>query len=261
LVKILFLGDIFGRPGREAVKRVLPDLFADLGLELVIANGENAAGGKGITAKEADELFSAGIRVITGGNHSFRHLEVVNFLAREPRLLRPANYPSQVPGAGSVVVPLASGPRVGVINLEGRVYMNNRLEDPFTTARREVERLSRETPLLIVDFHAEATSEKKALGFYLDGQVSAVLGTHTHIQTADEQILPGGTGYITDAGMTGASDSVIGLEPSPALDHFLTQMPIKFVVAQKNVLLQGVLLELEAGSGRCLKIERLSLPA
>lgn len=254
------MGDVFGRPGRQAVRQVLPALIADLSLELVIANGENAAGGKGITAKEADELFQQGVRVITSGNHIFRHLEVVNFLAKEPCLLRPANYPAQVPGVGSVVVPLASGSRVGVINVEGRVYMNNRLEDPFLAARREVERLSRETPLLLLDFHAEATSEKRAMGFYLDGKVSAVIGTHTHVQTADEQILPGGTGYITDAGMTGASDSVIGLEPAPAIDHFLTQMPIKFVVAQKNVYLQGVLLELETGSGRCLKIERLSLP-
>lgn len=259
-MKALFLSDVFGRPGRQAVQRALPLLASEYAPDLVIANGENAAGGKGITAKAAAELFSSGVQIITSGNHIWKHRDVIPFIQHESRLLRPANYPRDDPGSGYVLFALPSGAKVGVLNLEGRIFMNSCLDDPFRTSLRVLEEISPHTRLILVDFHAEASSEKRALGWFLDGKVSAVLGTHTHIQTADEQILPGGTGYITDAGMTGPHESVIGIEPSSAIDHFLSQMPIQFRVAKNRCRIEGVLLDLDPQSGKCRSIERISRP-
>lgn len=259
-IKVLFISDVFGRPGRQAVQKAVPALISEYSLDCVIANGENAAGGKGITARAAQELFSAGIQVITSGNHIWKHPEVIPLLLNENRLLRPANYPRKDPGSGHFLCPLPGGHTIGIINVEGRIFMNPCLEDPFQATLSALEELSPHTRLIIVDFHAEATSEKRALGWFLDGKVSAVLGTHTHIQTADEQVLPGGTGYITDAGMTGPHESVIGVDSSSAIQHFLSQMPMKFKVAKSGSRIQGVVLELDSCSGSCLHIERISRP-
>src|SRR5919198_986413 len=209
-VKILFIGDIIGKPGRQVISRELHRLVDHHRVDLVIANGENAAGGFGITEETAKELFASGIHLLTSGNHVWDKKEALEFIDREGRLLRPANYPAGTPGRGSRVLSTAGGVRVAVLNLEGRVFMNN-LDCPFRTADRELALLRKETPVVLVDFHAEATSEKVSLGWYLDGRASAVIGTHTHVQTADERLLPGGTAYLSDVGMTGPMDSIIGM--------------------------------------------------
>jgi len=257
-IKILFIGDIIGKPGRQALSRELHRLVDRHAVDLVIANGENAAGGFGLTTDTAKELFDTGVQCLTSGNHIWDKKEQVPLVLADPRILRPANYGEGVPGAGSVVVTTPGGVKVGVLNLEGRVYMKN-LECPFRTADREIEQLRRETPLIFVDFHAEATSEKSALGWYLDGRVSAVVGTHTHVQTADERILSQGTAYMTDAGMTGSFDSVIGIGKEEAIHKFLTQLPVKFEVPKKDIRLNGVLVGVDAQSGKALSIERISL--
>lgn len=257
-VKLLFIGDIVGAPGRQAVARELHRLVDRRRIDLVIANGENAAGGFGITEETARELFGLGVHVLTSGNHIWDKKESLPFIRREDRLIRPANYPSDPVGRGSVIVRTAGGMKVGVLNLEGRVFMNN-LDCPFRAADREVALLREETGIIFVDFHAEATSEKVALGWYLDGRVSAVVGTHTHIQTADERIFPGGTAYLTDAGMTGSFDSVIGIKKELAIEKFLTQMPTRFEVAKKDIRFNGVVVEVDESSGRSLNIERISL--
>lgn len=230
-VKLLFIGDIIGKTGRQAISRGLHRLIDRYMIDLVIANGENAAGGFGLTQEVASELFKLGIDGITSGNHIWDKKDALDYIAREGRLVRPANYPEGTPGSGSAVFTTAGGVKVAVLNLEGRVFMNN-LECPFRTADREVAELRKKTQIILVDFHAEATSEKASLGWYLDGRVSAVVGTHTHVQTADERILPSGTAYITDAGMTGAFDSVIGIRKEEAIAKFLTQLPVKFEVAK-----------------------------
>lgn len=257
-VNILFIGDIVGSPGRQAVVRELHRLVDRHQVDLVIANGENAAGGFGITEETAKELFSLGVDVLTSGNHIWDKRDSFSFIGREERLVRPANYPPGTVGRGTTVVRTAGGVPVGILNLEGRVFMNN-LDCPFRAADHEIEMLRESTPLIFVDFHAEATSEKIALGWYLDGKVSAVVGTHTHVQTADERILPGGTAYITDAGMTGSFDSVIGVRKELAVERFVTQMPVRFEVAKKDVRFNGVVIGVDPVSGQALSIERISL--
>lgn len=257
-VKLLFIGDIIGKTGRQALSRELHRLVDRYLVDLVVVNGENAAGGFGLTEEIAGDLFKLGVNIITSGNHIWDKKDAMDFIRREPRLLRPANYPEGIPGRGSGVFKTAGGVKVAVLNLEGRVFMNN-LECPFRTADREIALLMKETPVILVDFHAEATSEKSSLGWHLDGRASAVIGTHTHVQTADERILPGGTAYITDAGMTGAFDSVIGIRKEEAIARFLTQLPTKFEVAKGNIRLNGVLVEIDEMSGKALRIERINI--
>jgi hypothetical protein len=257
-VKLLFIGDIIGKPGRQAVSRELHRLVDRYMVDLVIANGENAAGGFGITEETANDLYRCGIHVLTSGNHIWDKKDSFDYINREEKLLRPANYPEGTPGRGSAVYKTAAGIKVAILNLEGRVFMNN-LDCPFRVADREIGRLQVETPIIFVDFHAEATSEKTSLGWYLDGRVSALIGTHTHIQTADERILPGGTAYLTDAGMTGGIDSVIGVKKEEAIAKFLTQLPAKFDVAKNNLRLNGVVVAVDERSGQAVRIERINI--
>ncbi len=254
---ILFIGDIVGKPGRRIVAQLLPALRREFDVDLVIANGENSAGGFGITRETFDDIVGAGVDVITGGNHIWHTREVYALLDAEPRLLRPANYPAGAPGRGAGVFRAPrSGAPVGVVNLEGRVFMQP-LDSPFEVAKAEAARLRDETPVIIVDMHAEATSEKIALGWYLDGRVSAVIGTHTHVQTADERILAAGTGFITDAGMTGPRDSIIGMGREEVLQRFLTLLPARFDVASGPVQLNAVVVEVDAETGRARRLQRL----
>jgi metallophosphoesterase (TIGR00282 family) len=256
-VKILFIGDIVGEPGRRAVSEILPRLRREQEPDLVIANGENSAGGSGITPKIAEELFACGVEIITSGDHLWDQKEVAGLLQNESRFLRPLNYPQGTPGQGSVVYQASNRPPVGVINLQGVTFMAN-LDNPFVRVRAEVDRLRQKTSVIFIDFHAEATSEKVALARMLDGQVSAVIGTHTHVQTADEQIFPGGTAFLSDAGFTGPHESVIGREIEPVVKRFLTLQPQRFAVATGNVKMQGAMVEIDAHSGRATHIKRLS---
>ncbi|MEA5115291.1 MAG: TIGR00282 family metallophosphoesterase [Geobacteraceae bacterium] len=258
-VKILFIADIVGKPGRQAISRELHRLVDRFRIDCVIANGENAAGGFGITEETARELYSCGVNLITSGNHIWDKRDQMEYLGRDEKVIRPANYPDGAPGRGSAVIRTPSGVPVAVLNLEGRVFMNN-LDCPFRVALREIDRLKEITPIVLVDFHAEATSEKLALGWYLDGRASAVLGTHTHVQTADERIFPGGTAYITDAGMTGSFESVIGIRKELAIEKFLSQLPVRFEVAKRDIRLNGVVIEIDENDGKALAIERLSVP-
>ena len=255
-MKILFIGDIVGSPGREAIKKLLPGLIKEHSLDFVVANAENVAGGSGITLKTADDLFASGVDVLTSGDHIWKRNEIFELLNTEKRILRPLNFPSSSPGQGSSVFKTKTGKNIGVINVNGRVFMDP-LECPFKTSLKAAEELSKETNIIIVDMHAEATSEKVALGWYLDGKVSAVLGTHTHIQTADEKILPKGTAYITDAGMTGPYDSVIGRKVEDVLQRFLTLLPTRFEVAESNIQLHGALLDIDNKTGKAVSIERV----
>jgi metallophosphoesterase (TIGR00282 family) len=257
-LKVLFIGDIIGEPGRKLVKQALPDLMRSTVPDLVIANGENAAGGFGITPAIAEELFALGIHVLTSGNHVWDKKEIEPYLGKQDRLIRPANYPDGTPGSGSVVVSTDGSAKAAVLNLEGRVFMSN-LEDPFHVAEREVERLRKEARVVIIDFHAEATSEKAALAWHLDGKVSAVLGTHTHVQTADERVLPGGTAFMTDVGMTGPSDSVIGVRKEDAISRFLTQRPHKFEIPKGPVQLDAAVIDIDGKSGKARSIERIKM--
>ena len=254
---ILFIGDIVGRPGRELVRRGLRGLVEHLGADLVIANVENAAAGFGLTRDIGDTFVEAGVDVMTSGNHIWDKKEVLEYMPLEPRLLRPANYPAGAPGRGSYVAQTGDGRAVGVINVMGRVFMLQ-IDDPFAVVLREIEAIRHRTRVIIVDFHAEATSEKVAMGWHLDGKVTAVLGTHTHVQTADERVLPNGTAYLTDAGMTGPHDSIIGMERQPSLARFLTGMPIKFEPAAGNARLNGALIEADDKTGRATRITRVS---
>jgi len=259
-VKILFIGDIVGEPGRRAVKILVPRLRAAHGLDFIIANGENSAGGNGITPMIAQELFEAGVDVITTGDHLWDQKEVIELLEKEPRFLRPLNYPRGTPGTGSGVFKVRDLPPVAVLNAQGRTFMQPPLDSPFHAAREEVMQLRQHARILFVDFHAEATSEKIAFARMLDGHVSAVVGTHTHVQTADEQIFPGGTAYLTDSGFTGPQESVLGREIQPVLERFLTNMPRRFGVAQNNVRLSGAIIEVDAATGKAVKIERVFEP-
>ena len=257
-MKVLYIGDIMGEPGRRAVARAVPRLVAQRQVDVVIGNGENVAGGFGITPELAEELFEMGLSVITTGNHAWDKKEVLDYFPRESRLLRPANYPAGVPGKGSVVIGTAGGEQLAVLQLMGRVYMPT-IDCPFQVAKRELSRLKQETSAVIVDMHAEATSEKMAMGHYLDGVVTAVVGTHTHVQTADDQILPKGTAYITDIGMTGPLHSVIGVKKELAIDKFLTGMPRRFEVASGPSVFCAVMLELDASLGKAIAFERIRI--
>lgn len=257
-MKLLFVGDIVGRPGRYALTHALGRLVDRHCVDLVIANGENAAAGFGLTAEVMREIFAAGVDVITSGNHIWDKKEVFALFEKEPRLLRPANYPPGLPGKGGGVFKTAGGVKIGVINLEGRAFMNN-LDCPFRAADALVDELSVQTKIIFVDFHAETTSEKISLGHYLDGRVTAMVGTHTHVQTADERILPGGTAYLTDVGMTGSRDSVIGIRKEEAIERFLTQLPIRFEVAKKDPWLCAALVTIDEDSGKAQAIERIQV--
>ena len=262
MIGILFGGDIVGKPGRDAVARLVPLLRKRHGVDCVVANAENAAGGSGVTPEIVEELLSAGVDVLTSGDHVWRNRAVYGSMGREDRLLRPANYPEEAPGKGRVLVTLPGGAKLGVVNVMGRVFMKP-ADCPFKAAAREVEALRVETPLILVDMHAEATSEKIALGRWLDGKVTAVIGTHTHVQTADERLLPGGTAYLTEAGMTGPCESVLGREIGAVVRHFVTQLPERFEVAREGVEFQGALVRADEKTGRAVSIERIreKLPA
>ena len=257
-MRILFIGDIVGRPGRELVRRGLGAIVDHHGVDFVIANAENAAAGFGVTREIGDHLLEWGVDVMTSGNHIWDKKEALDYIGTEPRLLRPANYPAGVPGNGSYLARTRGGETIGVINIMGRVFMLN-IDDPFAVVVREIEAMRQRTRTIFVDFHAEATSEKIAMGWHLDGRVSAVVGTHTHVQTADERILPKGTAYLTDVGMTGPHDSIIGVEIEPSLGRFLNALPAKFETATANPRLHAVIVETDAQTGRATDIERLSL--
>ena len=256
-MRILFIGDIVGRPGRELVRRGAGALAAYHGADIVVANAENAAAGFGITREIGDQILGWGVDVMTSGNHIWDKKEAIDYIPTEPRLLRPANYPAGVPGRGSYVATTGDGRAVGVINVMGRVFMLS-IDDPFAVVLREIEAMRARTKIIIVDFHAEATSEKIAMGWHLDGKVTLVVGTHTHVQTADERILPNGTAYLTDAGMTGPHDSIIGMEKEPALGRFLNGMPSRFEPATGNPRLNGVVVEADEKTGRALAVTRIS---
>ena len=256
-MNILFVGDILGRPGRELIRKGLRALVDRYGLDLVIANAENSAAGFGVTKEIGDTLLEWGVDVMTSGNHIWDKKEAIHYIASEPRLLRPANYPAGVPGRGTYVAQTGDGRAVGVINVMGRVFMLN-IDDPFAVVLREIEKIRHQTRVIIVDFHAEATSEKVAMGWYLDGKVTAVIGTHTHVQTADERVLPNGTAYVTDAGMTGPHDSIIGMDKEASLARFLTGMPSKFEPATGNPRLNGMVIEADDKTGRATRITRIS---
>src|SRR6202043_296021 len=231
MLPVLFLGDVVGEPGRNAVIARLPELKEQHGVDFIVVNGENAAGGRGITGKITTDLLRAGVSVITPGDHAWEQKDILSFIDTEPRLLRPLNYPAGVPGKGSIVLETAKG-KVGVINVQGRTFMQPTLENPFRHIEQEVRRMRAETHVIFVDVHAETTSEKIALGRFLDGKVSVVAGTHTHVQTADEQIFPGGTAFICDAGMCGPDESILGREIHPIIQRFMTSMPTSFPVAK-----------------------------
>ncbi len=257
-MRILFLGDVFAKPGRQAVKHLVPRLIPKLGADLVIANSENSAGGFGVTPESANELLACEVDLLTSGNHIWAKREIVPYLeAAGSRQLRPANYPRGAPGRGSAVALTPDGRRLGVVNLEGRVFMRN-LDDPFQAAEEQIRTLKAEGVVcILVDMHCEATSEKNAMGHFLDGRVSAVVGTHTHVQTADERVLPGGTAYITDVGMCGPWDSVIGVKKDLVLQRFLTQRPVGFEPARRDVRLQGALIDVDDATGKARSIQRV----
>ena len=257
MINILFLGDVFGRPGRRLVREFLPGLTARHSIDLAAANGENASGGIGLTIDSAEELYSYGIDVLTSGNHIFKYREIHGFLKRENRIIRPANYPEPASGKGGTLVETAGGVKVGLVNVLGRVFMAP-LDCPFRAVEREVWRLKdMGAQVILVDIHAEASSEKRALAWHLDGKVSAVLGTHTHVQTADESIMPGGTAFITDLGMTGPHQSVIGMKKEPVLEGFLTGLPQRFEPAKKGLKLEGAVISVEESTGVAKKIYRI----
>jgi len=255
-MKILLIGDIVGSPGRDAVKTIVPKLRRERSIDFVIANAENVAGGSGLTPETVDELLQNKIDVITSGDHVWKKKELYERLSKDKRVLRPANYPETSPGSGMTVISLENKKKIAVINLLGRVFMKP-VDCPFTAAEREIGKINRETKIILVDMHAEATSEKIAMGRFLDGRVSVVFGTHTHVQTADEKIFPHGTGYITDLGMTGPQDSIIGRRHDAIVEHFLTCMPKKFEVADKDVELEGAIVNIDDETGKALSIERV----
>jgi metallophosphoesterase (TIGR00282 family) len=259
-MKILFVGDIFGKPGRDIARRGIPVLVEQRGIDFVIANVENSAAGFGVTGDIAETILSYGVDAMTSGNHVWDKKEVLEYIPRQAKLLRPANFPAGVPGRGSYLGRTRSGDPIGVLNLMGRVFMTP-IDDPFAVALREIEILRAKARVILVDFHAEATSEKLAMGWHLDGRVTAVVGTHTHVQTADERILPKGTAYQTDVGMTGPHDSIIGVNIEAALGRFLTGMPARFESATGPGRLNAVEITADASTGKATRIERLSLTA
>jgi 2',3'-cyclic-nucleotide 2'-phosphodiesterase len=256
-MNVLFIGDIVGRPGRELIRKGLRPLIEHHGVDLTIANAENAAAGFGVTKDIGDSLLEWGVDVMTSGHHIWDTKEVLGYIDAEPRLLRPANYPAGVPGRGSHLAHTGDGRAVGIVNVMGRVFMLP-IDDPFAVVLKEIEALRHKTRVIVVDFHAEATSEKIAMGWHLDGKATLVVGTHTHVQSADERILPNGTAYMTDAGMTGPHDGIIGMEREPSLARFLTGMPTKFEPATANPRLNAVLVSADAKTGRAISVTRLS---
>ncbi len=256
-MRILFVGDIVGSPGRRIIHERLADILAQQRVDLAIANGENAASGFGITPRLTQDLLSCGIAVLTGGNHIWDRKEILDFFPHEPRLLRPANFPNASPGSGLYMGATPSGTAFAVLNLQGRTFMTP-LDCPFRTAERELARIPANLKVIVVDIHAEATSEKQAMGWFLDGKVSAVIGTHTHVATADARVLPGGTAYITDVGMTGPHDSVIGMDKAGILKRFLDSLPARFEVAEGDIQMNSVLFEVDESTGRAKSIERLT---
>lgn len=257
-LKLLFIGDIVGRPGRNIIKENLRNLIEENNVDFVIANGENAAGGNGITKKIAEELFDAGINFFTMGNHVWDNKEIFSFIDTEERIIRPLNYPPGAPGKGSNIIEIKNNLKIGIINISGRTFMQA-LDCPFRTCAEEIEKINKITNIIVVDFHAEATSEKQAMGWFLDGKVSLVVGTHTHVQTADERILPKGTAYITDVGMTGAYDSILGIDKDEVIKKFLNQLPARFEVASGRAQLNSVLVEIDEITGLAISIKRLNL--
>jgi metallophosphoesterase (TIGR00282 family) len=258
-MNLLFIGDIVARTGRDLVRRLLPTLVERHRIDVVLANGENAAGGAGITRDITTELLKAGIHVLTSGNHIWDKRETLEFITNEPRLIRPANYPPGTPGHGSYVWRSEAGIPIGVINVMGRIFMTP-LDDPFAVVKQQVARVRQDgAKIIFVDFHAEASSEKQAMGWHLDGDVTAVVGTHTHVQTADERLLPGGTAYLTDVGMTGPHDGIIGMERSGALSRFVTGLPARFDSATGDPRLHAVVIAADVETGRALRIQRLSV--
>lgn len=257
-MRILFIGDVVGRPGRQIVTRGLDKLRSRTHFDLVVANVENAAAGFGITPDVADKMFGLGIDVLTSGNHIWDKKEALDYLVREPRLLRPVNYPPAAPGSGAYIAHSRSGVAVAVLNLQGRVFMPI-IDCPFQAADREIPRLKEAARVVVVDMHGEATSEKMAMGWYLDGKVAAVVGTHTHIPTADERVLPGGTAYITDVGMSGSFDSVIGIHIKSSLPRFLTAIPTKFDIAKANPWMNAVIIDIDPSEGLARSIQRVRM--
>ena len=256
-MRILFIGDIVGKPGRDLIRRGVGPLVEHHQVDLVVANAENAAAGSGITRELGDQILASGVDVMTSGNHIWSKKEAIDYIGTEPRLLRPANFPAGVPGNGSYLARSADGRTAGIVNVMGRVFMQQ-LDDPFVAVMREIDALRARAKVILIDFHAEATSEKAAMGWYLDGKVTAVIGTHTHVQTADERILPKGTAFLTDVGMTGPHDSIIGVEVEPALSRFLNGMPSRFEPATTNPRLNAVIVDADEKTGRAEDIERLS---
>jgi metallophosphoesterase (TIGR00282 family) len=257
-MRILILGDVMGRPARRALSALVPPLIAEEQIDLVVANAENAAGGMGVDINSAKELLSAGVNVLTSGNHIWKKKEIYPYLDQVETLLRPANFPAGAPGKGWTVW-RHNGLGALIVNVQGRVFMPNHVEDPFRCVDEILRHHRDRSPIVIVDMHAEATSEKNAMGWYLDGRASVVFGTHTHVQTADERILPGGTGYITDVGMCGPFDSVIGMERETVIRGFMTQLPRQFEVAKGNVVVQGIIVEVDDATGKAREIRRLRM--
>ena len=255
VLTVLFVGDLCGRPGRQAASYLIKELREEKGVDFVIANVENAAGGFGVTPEMSTKIFSYGVDVQTSGNHIWDRVQILEYLKETPRLLRPGNYPYGAPGSGTYIAEY-NGQRIAVMNLMGRTYMPA-TDCPFRTAERELKKIRSVTNIVILDFHAEATSEKQAMAFYLDGKISALIGTHTHVPTADESISPNGTAYITDVGMTGPHDSIIGMDKGPSLGRFMTGMPKRFSTASDDVRLNGVLLKIDTDSGKAVSIERI----
>src|SRR6266699_2277952 len=259
MLTVLFLGDVVGEPGRSAVIARLPESRQELALDFIIVNGENAAAGRGITPKITIDLLRAGVSVVTTGDHIWDRKEILPFIETEPRLLRPLNYPAGAPGSGSIILETAKG-KIGVINVQGRTFMQPILDNPFRAVEAAVTKMRSETPNIIVDAHAETTSEKIALGRFLDGKVSAVIGTHTHVQTADEQIFPGGTAFLCDAGMCGPINSILGRKIEPIMNRFISNLPSSFPVAGGEVRLHGALIQIDESTGRALRITRIDEP-
>lgn len=254
-MKVLFIGDVVGNPGRKALKELINPLKKELNIDFCIANGENSAGGSGITYVVAQEIYKAGIDAITLGNHTWSKREITNFIDEDPRIVRPANYPPQLPGKGSTVIEGPAG-KIGIVNVMGRVYMDN-IDCPFRAVENEIEYLKSFVKVIIVDIHAEATSEKSAMAWYLDGRVSCVLGTHTHVQTSDERILPFGTGFITDVGMTGPYEGILGVDRNIIIEKFITGMPLKFEIARGSLQFNAVQLDIDEKNGKTLSINRI----
>ena len=259
MLTVLFLGDIVGEPGRNAVIARLPELKEQHAIDFIVVNGENAAGGRGITSKITIDLLRAGVAVVTTGDHVWDQKDILSFIETEPRLLRPVNYPAGAPGNGSIVLETAKG-KVGVINVQCRTFMQPILDNPFRAIEATVTKIREETPNIVVDVHGETTSEKIAMGRFLDGKVSAVLGTHTHVQTADEQILPGGTAFLCDAGMCGPVNSILGRAVEPIMRRFVSNLPASFPVAAGEVRLHGALIQIDEKTGRALRISRVDEP-